>query len=240
LRHKIKEMLVRLQLPVTRNLRYDIDTRRVMKRVLCEDSSCADIGCHEGEILDEMIEFAPRGRMYAFEPLPHLAENLRKKYSSQEVRVFEVALFDRKGTTGFNYVVEDPAYSGIRKRKYDREDVTIREINVETDLLDHLIPEEERIRFMKIDVEGAEFGVLRGAVKTIRRCRPVIIFEYGLGAADFYGTQPGDLYDFLIGTCNLRLSTLKGFLRSRTPLDRETFCYLFDTGEEYYFIAHPG
>ena len=30
---------------------------------------------------------------------------------------------------------------------------------------------------MKIDVEGAELDVLRGAVSTLRRCRPLLVLE---------------------------------------------------------------
>lgn len=46
---------------------------------------------------------------------------------------------------------------------------------------------------MKIDVEGSELQVLRGAARVIRRDQPVIVFEDGRGAADLCGTRPDDV-----------------------------------------------
>ena len=37
-----------------------------------------------------------------------------------------------------------------------------------------------RLDFIKVDVEGAEHLVLRGAQKTLERMRPTVIFEYNV------------------------------------------------------------
>ncbi|MEZ4983026.1 MAG: FkbM family methyltransferase [Saprospiraceae bacterium] len=70
-----------------------------------------------------------------------------------------------KRKTTFNYVVSNPAYSGLQKRRYDRPNEIDEKIEVETDLLDNVLAEDTRIDFMKIDVEGGEFFVLKGAQK---------------------------------------------------------------------------
>jgi FkbM family methyltransferase len=184
------------------------------------------------------MKFAPDGKHFAFEPLPHLYEFLKEKYSNKDITVYSVALFDKKGETTFNYVLNAPAYSGIKKRHYDIPDAEISELKVETNLLDNLIPDSMQIDFIKIDVEGAELPVLRGAVQTISRCKPVIIFEFGIGAADYYDVQPEQVYDFLTG-CGLLLSTLKSFLSGKGSLSREEFCRLYTDCREYYFVTHP-
>ena len=234
----IKYIAIQFEIPLTQNLAYDIYTKRIMKQILVSGSNCIDIGCHKGEIMDDIMKFAPDGKHYAFEPLPHLYEFLKEKYRNKDITVYSVALFDKKGETTFNYVVNAPAYSGIKKRHYDIPDAEISELMVETNLLDNLIPESIRIDFIKIDVEGAELPVLKGGVKTIRRCKPVIIFEFGIGAADYYGVKPEQVYDFISSQCGLFISTLKGFLYKNKKLNREEFIRLYTDSREYYFVAH--
>jgi hypothetical protein len=67
---------------------------------------------------------------------------------------------------------------------------------------------------MKVDVEGAELQVFKGTVQTIKRSRPLIVFEHGLGAADYCGTAPEILYDLLGGDCGLRLFLMEDWLES--------------------------
>ena len=237
-KQSVKSLFLFLNLPVTKNIRYDLYTRRILKKVLKNDSHCIDVGCHKGEILDEILRYAPNGRHWGFEPLSFLFDFLKQKYQGKDITFFPVALCDKKGTTTFNYVVNAPAYSGIKKRKYDIPDARIDELIVETDLLDNLIPDHEKIDFIKIDVEGAEFSVLKGSINTIRRCKPLMIFECGLGAADYYDTRPEELFKFLTSECNVCISTLGGYLKNEKCLEKKDFCDLFISGKEYYFVAY--
>ena len=237
-KNSVKNLLVKLQVPLTRNLRYDIYTKKILQKVLHKNSSAIDIGCHKGEILDEILKFAPEGKHFAFEPLPFLFDFLKSKYAGKQIVLSSVALFDKKGSTGFNHVVNAPAYSGIREREYDMPDVTIDHLTVESDLLDNIIPEDQPVAFIKVDVEGAEFAVLKGGVKTIQRTKPVIVFEFGLGAAEFYDSKPAEFYAFLSETCGLCISTLKGFLHGEKCLGLAQFSEHFTKKTEYYFIAY--
>ena len=237
IRQLIKNLVVFFKLPITQNIAYDISTRKIMKAVLHHGSNCIDIGCHKGEIMDDILNLAPDGKHFAFEPLPHLFQFLKEKYKNRNIKLFSIALFDKKGTTNFNYVVNAPAYSGIRKRHYDIPNAEINELTVETDLLDNIIPEDVKVDFIKIDVEGAEFPVLKGGQRTINRCRPVIIFEFGMGAADYYGAKPEQVFEFLIAVCGMKIATMKGFLKKREPLTNREFKDLYQCRKEYYFVA---
>jgi hypothetical protein len=64
----------------------------ILSYVLREDSCCVDVGAHTGDLLAQMVRLAPRGRHWAFEPLPHLAADLRQRFPTVEVR--EAALSD--------------------------------------------------------------------------------------------------------------------------------------------------
>lgn len=223
-----------------RNQLYDLQTIEVMRRVLQNDSNCIDVGCHSGVMLDELIKLAPNGCHYAFEPLEDLFKGLVQKFGGREnVRIRNSALSDSSGTVTFQHVVSNPGYSGLRHRSYDRPNEEIREILVPTEMLDDVIPESTRIAFIKIDVEGAELQVFKGAVKTLKRSRPIIVFEHGLGAADFYGTTPEEVFDLLVSECELKCFTMERWLASdgADSLTRAAFCDEFRSGRNYYFMA---
>jgi hypothetical protein len=83
--------------------------------------------------------------------------------------------------------------------------------------------------------------VFKGAIETIKNSRPVIVFEHGLGAADYYGTRSENIYDLLAVQCGLRLFLMAEWLESngRASLGREAFCEQFSSGNNFYFMAAP-
>jgi FkbM family methyltransferase len=222
--------------PEEKNSRYDAETLAVMQRILKGDSNCVDIGAHEGSILRLMLEGAPKGQHFAFEPLPDFAERLRALFP--QVRIFELALSDTAGQVSFYRVVTNPGYSGLRRRDYPSQLEEIHVITVQTERLDNLIPDDLAVAFIKIDVEGAEMQVLRGAAGVIKRCRPFIVFEHGLGAADHYGTTPAEVYDFL-SQCGLRVTLMRRWLRSKSPFSRASFIEHYELGRDFYYLAYP-
>jgi FkbM family methyltransferase len=236
----IKQFIKFLPIDLTRNQRYDSQTKKVIARVCSENSNCIDIGCHKGEVLDIILKHAPKGHQYGFEPIPDLYENLVKKYAANpNCHFHQVALSETKGSTTFNYVVSNPAYSGIKKRQYDKPNEVDTQITVKMDLLDNLIPADKKIDLIKIDVEGAELQVLKGGVQTILRSRPVIVFEHGLGASEFYGTTPAMIFDLLHDTCNLEISLMENWLKGKPAFDKPAFIRQFEDRTNYYFIAYP-
>jgi FkbM family methyltransferase len=235
----IRKILWALHLDITKNLQYDRQTFNIMRKVLKTDSVCLDIGCHKGEMLDLMRDFAPQGTFFGFEPLPHLFANLKEKYGNlPRVHLSDVALSTEKGTTQFHYVVNAPAYSGIKARRYDTQNPEIELITVQLDTLDEIIPRHQNVDFIKIDVEGGELGVMKGGIETLKKNRPIVIFECGMGASDYYQTTPADVYH-LLTECQLKISLLKDFLAHKPPLSLAAFTEQFNQNLNYYFIAHP-
>lgn len=219
------------------NRRYDKCTMRIMARVLAPDSNAVDVGCHTGQMLKRILSLAPRGRHFAFEPIPGLAQELRRRFPA--VAVHEIALSETDGVATFQHVVSRPAYSGLKRREYPRENEDVKTIEVRMARLDDVLPPDVRIQFIKVDVEGGELQVFRGARRTLALSRPYIVFEHGLGAAEFYGTRPESVYDLLAGECGLHVSLLPDWLARRPPLSREAFVAQFDQRENFYFLAHP-
>jgi len=215
---------------------YDRQTVAVMKAVLGPSANCIDIGACSGELLKHIVRLAPRGTHLAFEPLPRFYNALIRKFPG--VQVHELALSDATGESTFQHVFTNPAYSGLKPRRYDRPNERVEEIMVRTGRLDDLVPPDMPVRFIKIDVEGGELQVFKGGAVTIRRTRPFIVFEFGLGAADWYGTQPEDIYRML-SDCRLQVSLISDWLAGRAALSEPEFEVEFRECRNYYFLAHP-
>ncbi len=237
LKNTLRLVLNFFHLDLTKNLEYDRLTKSIMKKVIQKDSNCIDIGCHKGEILQFILKLAPNGQHFAFEPIPYLYTQLNVKFKNQ-ARIFPFALSDKSGQTTFNLVKNAPAYSGINQRKYAVEKPEIEEIQVELKQLDEVIPETTQIDFIKIDVEGGEFDVLKGAKNLLSRHHPIIVFECGIGASEFYGTNPVELFNYL-DNLNYKISILRAYMQKDNPLTVLEFEQAFIQNTDYYFIAHP-
>ena len=161
----------------------------LLERVLEPDSDCIDIGASTGSVLREMVRLAPRGHHVAFEPLPDHAARLRAEFPNVEVH--EAALADFTGHADFQWATDEPGWSGFHARPTPRGS-RFTTLSVACERLDDALPDGISPRLVKIDVEGAEEGVIRGAMSTLRRCRPVLVFEHARGGAELYETRPGD------------------------------------------------
>lgn len=234
----IKKIVKKLPIAFTKNQKYDAQTLKILRKIAHAQMNAIDVGCHKGEVLDTILKLAPQGQHYCFEPLPDLFQGLLNKKYPSNCHFYDIALSYEKGETSFNYVISNPSYSGLLKRQYDRPHEEDTLITVKTDLLDNIIPSDLSVEFIKIDVEGAEMLVLKGAKNTITRCRPIIIFEFGLGASDVYGTQPKQIFNFF-KECGLNVSLMKHWLENKPPLSMEAFEEQFYTSKNYYFIAYP-
>lgn len=233
----LKKILKALPFSITKNQRYDRLTERVISKVCRPTSNCADVGCHKGEILDLLLAAAPQGQHFGFEPIPVMFQNLKEKYAGNpNCQFFDIALSNQQGSSSFNYVVSNPSYSGLLKRRYDRPNEEDTQITVRTERLDDVWPAELPLDVLKIDVEGGEQQVLEGAVATLTRWKPTVIFEHGLGASEVYGSTPEQVFA-LMEACGLRIFLLENFLAGGKPLDGESFAKQFYERRNYYFVA---
>ena len=219
-----------------KNLQYDREAVAVMRRCLKPGSLGVDGGAHRGDFLRQMLRVAPRGRHYAFEPLPQLAEELEQAFPSVRVRPW--ALGRKSGRASFCHVVNDPGYSGLRERTYDRPDPELQRLEVRVVRLDDVLAEDDAPAFIKLDLEGGEYDALLGAEATIRRHRPVIVFEAGEPSSSHYGITPQMIHGLFRERFGYGLNTMARWLAGEPALDQAAF--LDHYPEEFYFLGDPG
>lgn len=220
-----------------RYLAHDRQTVEVLRRVLRPDSNGVDVGSHRGDLLQNLITLAPEGKHRAFEPLPQLADTLRTRFP--QVTVHQAAVGAASGEAQFCFVENDPGYSGLRRRVYDRPDPRITRIPVTVASLDAVIPPTESVALLKLDIEGGEYDALKGAIQTIRRCQPVVLLEAGRKSTGEYGVTPDQMYELVTQTLGYELTTMERWLAQSPALTLPAFRDHWENGTEYDFLAAP-
>ena len=129
--------------------------------------SCADLGAYTGDTLRELLTYAPNlHEAWAMEPDRRSYAKLCN-WGENETRLnlhaHQLGAWHKRDTLFFS----DAGGRGSTLTAAGRK-------QVEVEALDTLVG-DARVDYIKFDVEGAEFEALRGAEKTIRRCRPELL-----------------------------------------------------------------
>ena len=137
-----------------------------------------DIGAQSGFyslLLSRLV--GPEGTVFAFEPLPAnfriLEENLRLN-SIQNVMIRREAVSDFSGNISFDFPREEVSLIAGPLLPSDN----LGTFQVPAISLDEFVRQTGGpIHFIKMDVEGAETAVLRGAVQTLKAFHPSMVVE---------------------------------------------------------------
>jgi FkbM family methyltransferase len=133
-----------------------------------------DVGAHLGSVLGRALDHDASTDVVAIEAVPAKAEHLRRRFPG--VVVHACAVGEHAGHASFFVHRRLPGLSSLRRPPGPAPDVD--EITVAVRPLDELLA-PERVDVVKIDVEGTELAVLRGARRLLERARPTVLFESG-------------------------------------------------------------
>jgi FkbM family methyltransferase len=177
--------------------------RRFVERFLQPGMTVLDLGAHHGfYTLVASKRVGARGKVISFEPSPRERRALRLHLllnRCRNVEVEELALGD-EDTESDLFVVEDYA-SGCNSLRRPDVQASTSTLRVRVSCLDSWLAKRDigRVDFIKLDVEGAELNVLKGASRLLQRePRPVILAEVQDVRTLPWGYRARDIIDHLV------------------------------------------
>jgi FkbM family methyltransferase len=162
-----------------------------------------DVGANIGELTLLFSRFvAPQGQVHSFECSPNTFNRLNEIISnSNRTNIIAncVCLSEAIGTANFHIFDEDhAAWNTLANRPLQQYGINIKPIRSEyvpTTTIDAYCESHniQQIDLLKVDVEGAEYQVLKGASRMMREHRiRCVIFEFGQTTFDM-GNDPNKL-----------------------------------------------
>jgi len=152
---------------------YEMRKRQAFEEAIPEGAIVYDIGANVGYYtLLAAVLVGEEGKVYAFEPLPRNVDFLRKHVklnSFDHVNIIEAAVSDRSGRAAF-----DLGASSAMGHISESGEIDVRLVCLDDFLGARDIQPPD---FMKVDVEGAEFEVLRGARSLLKQHHPILFLD---------------------------------------------------------------
>lgn len=151
-----------------------------------------DVGSNTGQSIESMRLFAPDARIIGFEPNADLAAKLVERYrNDRRITIREVGLSDKQ-TRMELHVTSDRGfvYDGLGSLDYDSakswlcsdtvyffdpSKLAVQSHDCAIETLD--MQNIDNPIFIKINVKGAEYSVLKGGIETLRRSEPILLIE---------------------------------------------------------------
>jgi len=183
---------------------YEKDLLFYLRSVLRPGDTVVDVGANIGYLSAFIRQLVgPAGAIYCFEPVPDYAALLEAAVSKvANIHVFRQAVGDREGrvaikisgreNTGWNTIVP-----GLMKERTGIRNVEVPLTTLARHLEEWDVPS---VRLIKIDVEGAEFLVLKGLAPWLEKGkRPHIITELCPGACVLLGSSTAAIFTLMGG-----------------------------------------
>ena len=177
------------------NGEYEPQETELVKKIVKKDWVCLDIGANIGYYTILMAKLGKE--VTAFEPEPSNLGMVRLNIKINNL--WDKCYFT--DTIASDFIGEsdlylcDASHGMHRTFKSKFGDIKIK---VDSTTVDSIVKDYGLdVDFIKIDVEGSEYQVLRGMVETIDECNPTMLIEFHPPTLEESGTYPRDVYSFL-------------------------------------------
>ena len=143
-----------------------------------KDGLYIDAGSYNADFITTLAEKKPinNSKFYIFEPNKHFYNNIINNLDKKiNYKIFDIALCDKDSTMEFMQIPTSTSHIIDKKYNAYKNTITQNDISkVQTNKLDTII-KEEKVQGIKMDVEGAEYSLLKGATRIIKRDKPILL-----------------------------------------------------------------
>lgn len=141
-----------------------------------------DIGAHVGYFSLLANEISQNGKIFSFEPTQKTFQLLRLNTNHfQKIKIENLALSDNENTTTF-FVADsiNSEYNSLSSDVFVEKNISFAEQKIQNTTFDNYFSDKNLTdkTFIKIDTEGAEMLVLKGATKFLKSHSPIVMMEY--------------------------------------------------------------
>jgi FkbM family methyltransferase len=154
--------------------------RSIYESFLQAGDTCIDVGVHFGTHLFPMRNcVGDQGHVFGVEANPERYVAILKRICRQRlanVHVVNVAASDHEALEDFYINQSRTGRSGLRENKLSPSDI-VQKVTAYAAPLSVIVPANLEPKFIKIDIEGAEFPALLGARDLLNRATPLVVFE---------------------------------------------------------------
>jgi FkbM family methyltransferase len=179
---------------------FESDNVRLLQRLVRPGTWFFDVGANIGLMSLPVLKAVSDARVLSFEPSPNVLAYLKRTvdaspYVGRWILVPK-AVGEYEGRVSFNLSrPEQSLFDGI---KSTQRVMHCREVEVEISTIDSEWKKlgKPEVSMIKIDVEGAELSVLKGARECIAFCKPHILFEWDVQNLKAYECPASTILDF--------------------------------------------
>lgn len=173
----------RLQRSIKRSDEQEIN---LVKKFIKSGTDSIDVGVYRGVYSYEMSKYSEK--VHSFEPNPIIFKYINKNLKKfiKNIHLYNFALSNQNKTMNLKIPIRNSnSNKEIFEEYYEMGKATIHNENnfenyenfeIQTKTIDEL-SFDNKISFIKIDVEGHELEVIEGAKNTIKRDKPVLLVE---------------------------------------------------------------
>lgn len=177
-----------------------------------DDSVSIDVGANYAYHTHRLATLCKKGKVYAFEPIPftfQVCKRIVKHFMLKNVELFQYGVGERNEKISFQLPLQDfgvisagQSHMGGRNNELEGKEKhykfsSYEEVECEVVSIDTMKLNLNKLDFVKMDIEGAEYYALKGMIKTLKQFKPIVLLEINPFFLKGFGIEESSLRDLI-------------------------------------------